>query len=121
MTKGSLVKLSFYVPIYIAARVAFTTYRYAEGYDWLNGFLFISHDYFTLVCFAVIALVMLRISIILWSISRSITKNSQPLLSAIISGMVVSIALYGLNSISIMASLQILRLKNFDLVLGYVQ
>ena len=121
MTKGSLVQLSLYVPIYIAARVAFTTYRHAEGYYWLNGFLFISHDYFTLVCFAVIALVMLRISIILWGVSRSITKNPQPYLSAIISGMVVSIALYGLNSISIMASMYIVRLYHFDPFWGYVQ
>lgn len=121
MTKGSLVQLSIYVPIYIVARVAFTTYRHAEGYYWLNGLLFISHDYFTLACFTSIAISMLKIAIILWRIGHSITQNYQPFLSAIISGIAVSTTLYGLNLISIIASIHILRLYNFNIVSGYMQ
>jgi hypothetical protein len=120
MTKGSLVQLSLYVPIYIAARVAFNTYRHAEGYYWLNGLLFISHDYFTLACCAVIVISMLKIALALWDIGRSMTANCQAYISILASGIVVSIALYGLSLISINASMHIVRFYKFDPISRYV-
>jgi NO-binding membrane sensor protein with MHYT domain len=110
ITRRLLAQLAVYAQIYIAARIAFTVYRHAEGYYWLIGFLFISHDYFTLACFLLIVLLTFKISKVIWKLARLTTRDFRTWASRIFSGFAVIIALFALHFISMIATIQVLKM-----------
>ena len=120
MTRGSFFLISVYALIYIVASVAFTTYRHIEGYYWLNGFLFISYDYFTIACFAIISISVWNIFLFLWGVGCAINASCQSYILILISGMLMCVAQYGVSLISMRASIHILRVCKFDSVFGCV-
>ena len=121
MTQGLPIRLLLYAQIALLAIIAFTVYRYMEGLYWLNGFFFITHDIFTVVCFTIILISEFKIASLVWKAALSFTLALPNWASKVFSATSVLIALYGFSIASIILSLQVVKILNIDPLHGYVQ
>ena len=120
MTQGLPLRLFLYAQIALLAIIAFTVYRYMEGFYWLSGFLFITHDIFSAACFFIIIISFFKISTIIWETVRSFTLALPAWASRIFSATSVLIVIYVISIASIIISLKVVEILKIDPLQGYV-
>lgn len=114
------MRLFIYAQIALLAITAFTVYRYMEGFYWLSGFVFITHDIFTVVCFTIILISEFKIASLVWKAVRSFTQALPTWASKVFSATSVLIALYGFSIASMIVALKVVKILNIDPLQGYV-